>query len=261
MPALILPFLRCPSCSGTALKEQTHKLSCPTCATEYPVRHEILDMMTDESAEVITPFQRLMQAGPVTRIYDRVWRPAGYYIASSRSFAEEVDTVLRFQEKTDRSRMLDLACGTGVFARPMARTAGMVVGFDLSWPMLNRAQGLAQQERTSNLAFIRGTVFKLPFIDGAFPTINCCGALHLFDQPDAALGEMGRVLRPEGHVSIQTTIRPDHSGGIAYFLERFIRFGFFNQDELKQRLRRNGFEIVRSERHRISFTLLARKIA
>jgi len=72
---------------------------------------------------------------------------------------------------------------------------------------------------------------------------------------------MSRVLRPAGHVSIQTTIRPDHSGGIAYFLERFIRFGFFKQDELKQRLRRHGFEIVRSERHRISFTLLARKIA
>jgi hypothetical protein len=72
---------------------------------------------------------------------------------------------------------------------------------------------------------------------------------------------MGRVLSPGGHVSIQTTIRPDHSGGMAYFLERFIRFGFFKEDELKERMRRHGFEILRSERHRISFTLLARKIA
>jgi hypothetical protein len=48
---------------------------------------------------------------------------------------------------------------------------------------------------------------------------------------------------------------------MAYFLERFIRFGFFNEDELKERIRRHGFEILRSERHRISFTLLARKIA
>ena len=57
----------------------------------------------------------------------------------------ECPPTARFQEETDRSRMLDLACGTGVFARPMARTAGMVVGFDLSWPMLNRAQRLAHQ--------------------------------------------------------------------------------------------------------------------
>jgi SAM-dependent methyltransferase len=261
MPASILSFLRCPRCAGAALEERAQKVSCKSCASEYPVRQEILDMMPDESAEVITPFQRLMQAAPVARIYERFWRPLGYYIASSRPFSEEVRAVLQLQQETDRSRLLDVGCGTGVFSRPLARAAGLVVAFDLSWPMLNRAQWLARQQGTSNLAFIRGTVLKLPFIAGAFPSINCCGALHLFDQPDAALREMGRVLSPGGHVSIQTTIRPDHSGGMAYFLERFIRFGFFKEDELKERMRRHGFEILRSERHRISFTLLARKIA
>ena len=178
------------------------------------------------------------------------------------SFAEEIDTVLRFQEETDHSRMLDLACGTGVFARPMARTAEWLSASISPGPCFDRAQvHWPDQERTANLAFIRGTVFKLPFIAGAFPLINCCGALHLFDQPDAALGEMGAGSAPG-----RTPVDPDHDparpfGGIAYFLERFIRFGFFKQDELKQRMRRNGFEIVRSERHRISFTLLARKIA
>jgi SAM-dependent methyltransferase len=260
MPASILSFLRCPRCAGTALEERSKKVSCKTCASDYPVRQEILDMMPDESAEVITPFQRLMQAAPVARIYERLWRPLGYYIGSSRPFSEEVRTVLRLQQETDCSRILDLACGTGVFARPLARAAGLVIGFDLSWPMLDRAKWLAHQEGTANLAFIRGTVFKLPFIAEAFPSINCCGALHLFDQPDAALREMRRVLRPGGHVSIQTTIQPDRSGGMAYFLERFIRFGFFKEDELKERMRRHGFEILRSERHRISFTQLARKI-
>jgi SAM-dependent methyltransferase/uncharacterized protein YbaR (Trm112 family) len=261
MPASILSFLRCPRCAGTALEECSQKLACKTCAGEYPVRQEILDMMPDESAEVITPFQRLMQAAPVARIYERFWRPLGYYIASSRSFTEEVRAVLRLQQESDRSRILDVACGTGVFARPLAREAGLVVAFDLSRPMLDRARWLARQDGTANLAFIRGTVFRLPFIDEAFPTINCCGALHLFDQPDAALREMGRVLRPGGHVSIQTTIRPDHSGGTAYVLERLIRFGFFKEGELKERMRRHGFEILISERNRISFTLLARKTA
>jgi SAM-dependent methyltransferase len=261
MPASILSFLHCPRCAGTPLEERSQKIFCKECASEYPVRQGILDMMPDESAEVITPFQRLMQAAPVASIYERLWRPLGYYIASSRPFSEEVCAVLRLQQETDRSRILDVACGTGVFARPLARAAGLVVAFDLSWPMLDRAQWLAHREGTANLAFIRGTVFRLPFVAGAFPTINCCGALHLFDQPDAALREMGRVLRPGGHVSIQTTIRPDHSGGVAYFLERFIRFGFFKEDELKERMLRHGFEILRSERHRISFTLLARKTA
>jgi hypothetical protein len=66
------------------------------------------------------------------------------------------------------------------------------------------------------------------------------------------------VVGPGGHLAAQTTIRPAHSIGLAYLLERFIRFGFFYEEELREKLRLAGFKIVESERHRISFTLLAR---
>jgi hypothetical protein len=63
-----------------------------------------------------------------------------------------------------------------------------------------------------------------------------------------------------GFLTVQTTIRPESSAGIAFVLERFIRFGFFDEPGLRSRVARHGFEILESERHRISFTFLGRHI-
>ena len=251
--------MRCPRCSSTELQYETNGLSCRGCRTHYPIRNGILDFLGDSSKEVITPFQRLMQAPIIVAVYEKIWRRIGYYLASSRSFGKEIHTVLRLGKTGSGGSALDLACGTGVFTRPLARqNGGLFVGLDLSWPMLMRAQRLMEKEGPQNILFIRASAFCLPFVDAAFPYVNCCGALHLFDQPDAALKEIGRILVNGGRLSVQTTIRPNRSAGFAYFLERFIRFGFFNENELRAQMKLRGFNLLEWERHRISFTFLAR---
>jgi ubiquinone/menaquinone biosynthesis C-methylase UbiE len=124
--------------------------------------------------------------------------------------------------------------------------------------MLLQAHRLLERSGTRNVFLIRGSAFRLPFVAGAFDCINCCGALHLFDQPEQALGEIRRVLHKAGYLSVQTTIRPEHSAGMAYLLERFIRFGFFGEMELRESMRRHGLKVLDGERHRISCTILAR---
>jgi ubiquinone/menaquinone biosynthesis C-methylase UbiE len=254
----ILPYMRCPRCSNIELCQDAEGLTCKACNVKYPIKMGILDMMGNEGDEVITPFQRIMQTPLVVAIYEKIWRRIGYYIASSRSFDQEMQTVMDLSGSKSSSRSLDLACGPGVFTRPLAkRTEGIVVGLDLSWPMLMRAQRSAKKEGLNNILLIRGSAFSLPFVDCTFQYVNCCGALHLFDRPEAALKEIARVLDPRGSLSVQTTIRPTRSGGMAYILERFIRFGFFDETELKELLNRQGFDIAHSQRHRISFTFLA----
>jgi SAM-dependent methyltransferase len=234
---------------------------CSECARQFPFRDGVLDMLGDDSAEVITPFQRLMQTPLIVSVYEQFWRRTGYYLASSRPFGREMRTVMTMGKSRSPARSLDLACGTGVFTRPLARATGNpVVGLDLSRPMLHHARRLAEKEGVPNIFFMRATAFSLPFADSAFPYVNCCGALHLFDRPAAALAEIARVLAPGGCLCVQTTIRPSRSAGFAYFLERFIRFGFFNEAELLDLLSLQGFEIVESERHRISFTFLAQRV-
>src|SRR3990172_6623270 len=121
-------------------------------------------MLGSDSNEVITPFQRLMQTPLIVSIYERFWRQAGYFLASSRSFGRELQTVMTMGRSRSPERALDLACGTGVFTRPLARTTGSpVVGLDLSRPMLNHARRLAEKEGMHTVLFVRGTAFSLPF--------------------------------------------------------------------------------------------------
>jgi SAM-dependent methyltransferase len=42
-----------------------------------------------------------------------------------------------------------------------------------------------------NVAYLRGDAIRLPFRDGAFDAICCFAALHLLDEPLAALEERG----------------------------------------------------------------------
>lgn len=251
--------MRCPVCSCSQLTQNELGLRCISCNANFPVRNGVLDMVGDISEEVITPFQRLMQAAAIVSIYEKLWRRLGYFLASSRSFTKEIQTVLMHGKDEHHDRTLDLACGPGVFTRPLARQRKeIVIGLDLSWPMLRQAQRMMKKEQIQNILFIRGSAFALPFTAASFSYVNCCGALHLFDRPEAALQEIKRILVPEGHLCVQTTIRPSHSAGFALFLEKFIRFGFFNEDELREMLKRHHFAVLKSERHRISFTFLAR---
>jgi SAM-dependent methyltransferase/uncharacterized protein YbaR (Trm112 family) len=256
----ILPYLRCPGCSNSELVIDFEKLACPECRAQYAIKNGILDMMTDSAHEVITPFQRLMQSRAIVSIYETIWRRIGYFLASSRSFSREMDTILQLSKGRGAKLVLDLASGTGIFTRPLARREDRwVVGVDMSRPMLAQAQRLLQKEGMRNILYIRATALNLPFKDASVPYVNCCGALHLFDRPDAAMKEIARVLSPGGFFAAQTTIRPNRSAGFAYFLERFIRFGFFNEEELREQIRAHGFAFIKSERHRISFTFLAQR--
>jgi SAM-dependent methyltransferase/uncharacterized protein YbaR (Trm112 family) len=260
MLSKILPCLRCPVCSNPELHIGVRELICRACKTRYPIKNGILDMMKGSAHEVITPFQRLMQSRAIVSIYENIWRRIGYFLASSRSFNQEMDTILQLSKSHSAKLVLDLASGTGIFTRPLARQKDrLVVGVDLSWPMLTHAQRRMQKEGIGNILYIRATALNLPFTDASIPCVNCCGALHLFDRPDAALEEIARVLMPGGVLSVQTTIRPNCSAGFAYFLERFIRFGFFDENELRELIGLHGFTFIHSERHRISFTFLAQR--
>lgn len=68
--------------------------------------------------------------------------------------------------------ILELGCGTGRVALPLARRGSMVVGIDRSASMLARARMRVRRARLqSRVRLIRGDIRHLPFPDRSFPLV------------------------------------------------------------------------------------------
>ncbi len=121
-----------------------------------------------------------------------------------RSSADElVERVARRVSEEGPEQVLDVATGTGLFARRLARGAS-VHGVDASEEMLRRAVRNARCDGVP-LELSRADAGSLPHSDDSFDAVTCCGALHLLPDPSEALAETGRVVRPDG-IFVATTI-------------------------------------------------------
>lgn len=158
--------------------------------------------MNAKSKPKKSSFQWLMDSETVIRIYEsRLWRRSfAFAIATGISFDRELATVIEAANPSGGEAILDLACGPGIYSRPLAKMlpGGHVVGLDISAPMLNHARLRAKREGVGNLSFIRGSALDLPFLDARFDVVNCCGAIYLFPDVARALQEIVRVLKPGG---------------------------------------------------------------
>ncbi len=103
--------------------------------------------------------------------------------------------------------VLDVACGTGDFARAfLAGGAGMVVGCDFAHQMLL----LAASRDRPNLYWCEADAQNLPFRDGSFSITSCAFGVRNFTDLDLGLSEMHRVLVPRGQCVILEFTRPHH---------------------------------------------------
>jgi demethylmenaquinone methyltransferase/2-methoxy-6-polyprenyl-1,4-benzoquinol methylase len=97
-------------------------------------------------------------------------------------------------------RVLDVASGTGLVAREMARRHAVgIVGLDQSEEMLGSARTTIRRERLERrVALCLGQAERLPFADDAFDAVTFTYLLRYVDDPASTLVELARVLRPGG---------------------------------------------------------------
>jgi SAM-dependent methyltransferase len=99
---------------------------------------------------------------------------------------------------TDGTRLLDVACGTGIVARSAAALVGdrgRVVGIDLN-PQMLAVAGTTD----ADIRWDEGDAVALPYGDGEFDVAVCQQGLQFVPEPAAALIEMRRVTAPDGRV-------------------------------------------------------------
>ncbi|MGE5836475.1 MAG: class I SAM-dependent methyltransferase [Acidobacteriota bacterium] len=98
------------------------------------------------------------------------------------------------------ARLLDIGCGAGRNAVPLARAGWRVVGTDLSTPMLTAAIRRMNAETLSNgLDLVVAPMDSLPFASGAFDFVVAHGIWNLARSGEefrCAMAEASRVARP-----------------------------------------------------------------
>jgi len=191
--------------------------------------------------------QGLMEWDPLVRIYEsRLWRRGPLLsLVTGISFDSEYALIAGALQLETGTRILDLACGPGIYTRRFAwrRRDAVVVGMDLSSPMLRYALRRTREERLANVALVRGNALAFPFGDRLFDAVNCCGALHLFPDVDRVLREIRRVLRDHGRLTIAAFRRGDGTVARARadIRRRIYGIDSFTPGGLMQRLEAAGF--------------------
>ncbi len=148
-----------------------------------------------------------------------------------------------------KSDVLDVACGNGNSARVIAAEFGATItGCDYSAINLERATTTAHAVGLSDKnSFVRARVEQLPFAPASFDVSLCECSLCLFEDMDAALGQLHTVLKPGGRIGISDFFLnapvPDSLDGL---LGKVLCVtGATSSDSYREALSRAGFQFIR----------------
>lgn len=112
------------------------------------------------------------------------------------------------------STVLEIGCGTGAQTLTLARQSpeAKIVSVDVSATSLKVAEAACRSAGIENVSFREADIFALPFEEGSFDHVFVCFVLEHLAEPEQALANLKRIIRPGGTI---TVIEGDH--GSAYF--------------------------------------------
>ena len=144
--------------------------------------------------------------------YDRrvnmFWsRIAGVYdlvenVYNGKTNRAVTDYVASLMEREDK--VLECACGTGMFSVKIAPRAAELTATDFSDGMLKRTKKKCR--KLSNVTVEHGDITALKYEDSVFDKAVAANVIHLLDDPKKAIDELRRVVKPGGTIIIPTYV-------------------------------------------------------
>jgi SAM-dependent methyltransferase len=186
-------------------------------------------------------------AGSVPQLYERYMVPLIF-----QPYAP--DLAQRVASRAP-ARVLEIAAGTGVLTRELARTlpaASAIVATDLNQPMLDEA---AARGTARPVAWHAADAMQLPFEDASFDAVACQFGVMFFPDKPKAFSEMRRVLRPGGVLLFNVWDAIEHSEIANVVMEalaavfpddppRFMArtpHGYHDADVIREHMKQGGF--------------------
>lgn len=184
-------------------------------APQLPVRENIIHLL-DGAPEGITMAQRSNFAPPTAWMYEDLWRKKSIGLLSGQdfSFDDERALLTDWLAPAAGEQLLDIGCSSGFYARSLHSAApqAIVTALDFSLPMLKDARKRARAENRE-LYLLRADAQALPFAAQQLDGLSCGGSLNEFAQPERALREARRVMKPGGRFFMMHLLEAQTSAG------------------------------------------------
>ena len=128
--------------------------------------------------------------------------------------------------------VVDIGCGEGYLTLEAARWARSVVGIDRSDEVLERAKALATRRQIGNTTWKKGDLSRLPLKEASMDVAILSQSLHHATDPERALSEAVRVLRPGGRLLLLDLRSHDQAWVRTRFGDRHLGFSTQQLSEL-----------------------------
>ncbi|KAF7194454.1 putative methyltransferase C1B3.06c [Pseudocercospora fuligena] len=121
---------------------------------------------------------------------------------ASTQCAYMMPTFLSMAKENPKLKVLDVGCGPGSITVDFAEMIpqGHVIGYDLSGAVLETAKIHAESKGITNVEFVKGDVYNLPFEDGEFDVVHTHQAVAHFHENVRAIKELIRVTKKNGGI-------------------------------------------------------------
>ncbi|MBI4459239.1 MAG: class I SAM-dependent methyltransferase [Acidobacteria bacterium] len=155
------------------------------------------------------------------------------------AFAQDV---IQRMEVRPQDRILEVGCGEGWLCRLLAPLVpeGVVVGTDVSDEMTHKARALSTS--FENILLLWAGAEEIPWQEKYFSKAVCVEAFYYFENPEAVLREIFRVLEPGGSVWIVNHLSKENELSLRWLPDFPVPVQLMTAAEYGELFRRCGYE-------------------